>query len=422
MTKQITPHKYNVIYIGSGPATIFSVLSHPLPNSLIIEKGKPVEKRTNKDIIYGFGGAGTFSDSKLVCSGRITQLRPDIDFEKYAQMVLDYYNDFSNATLDWKTPDPYEIPSDKLHLIKSKVCHVGSDRGRLIFRRMQEYIENEICPIYFEEEVVTITPYVNGFIVQTDKSKYMTKKVVLATGTRDHILDDLAVKLDLKKKTNNIQIGVRVECPNTYMKDLVDKFYDFKIAMKTKDGYFRTFCVNSGAAYVAIEKDGNYVSANGHAYHHKPTTHLTNFGLLGQLSILLDKGQQIEMAQKINAGKGKVLAQNLKDFLAMKATKKQLNYTTTVDKNDYYLGNLWDVLDRNICEQLKDFIVELKKHYKLKGHLFAPEINLTNPIVETNRNLEIYPNLYVIGDIMITRSIVDAGVSGILLSETLKIK
>ena len=38
----------------------------------------------------------------------------------------------------------------------------------------------------------------------------------------------------MKSKNNKAQIGVRVECSNQYFKELIDKFYDFKIVMETK--------------------------------------------------------------------------------------------------------------------------------------------------------------------------------------------
>ena len=48
--------------------TIFSILKYPPKNALIIEKGKSLKNRDPKEVIFGSGGAGAFSDSKLVAN------------------------------------------------------------------------------------------------------------------------------------------------------------------------------------------------------------------------------------------------------------------------------------------------------------------------------------------------------------------
>ncbi|MDD4568662.1 MAG: lycopene cyclase family protein, partial [Tepidanaerobacteraceae bacterium] len=77
------PKKYDVIIVGAGPAGIFTALELvdkvPEISILIIEKGKDIENRIcpskeknipcirceSCSIIYGWGGAGAFSDGKL---------------------------------------------------------------------------------------------------------------------------------------------------------------------------------------------------------------------------------------------------------------------------------------------------------------------------------------------------------------------
>ena len=78
--------KYDLIIVGAGPAGIFTALELLRNGSgkkiLLIEKGKPVEKRhcpkdkagkcvnckPSCDITTGFSGAGAFSDGKLSLS------------------------------------------------------------------------------------------------------------------------------------------------------------------------------------------------------------------------------------------------------------------------------------------------------------------------------------------------------------------
>lgn len=86
---------YDVIIIGAGPSGIFCAytLIHERPDMkiLIIEKGRPIEKRvcpkrkTNVcvgcqpcSITTGFAGAGAFSDGKLSLSPDVGGNLPEI--------------------------------------------------------------------------------------------------------------------------------------------------------------------------------------------------------------------------------------------------------------------------------------------------------------------------------------------------------
>lgn len=90
--------KYDVIIVGAGPAGIFTALELISSNKklriLLIEKGKDIEKRTCPlktkkvsckachpcGLLSGWGGAGAFSDGKLILSpevgGFLSELLP----------------------------------------------------------------------------------------------------------------------------------------------------------------------------------------------------------------------------------------------------------------------------------------------------------------------------------------------------------
>ena len=72
---QKTGTDFDVIIVGGGPAGIFCAyeLKHLKPdlNILILEKGKrrPIDDKNNN--LFGWGGAGAFSDGKLALTSKV---------------------------------------------------------------------------------------------------------------------------------------------------------------------------------------------------------------------------------------------------------------------------------------------------------------------------------------------------------------
>ena len=101
-------NKYDVIIVGAGPAGIFTAIELIKNKSdkkiLIIEKGKPVDKRKcpktktgkcinckpNCMITTGFSGAGAFSDGKLSLSCDVGGDLPNLIGKEEAQDLINY--------------------------------------------------------------------------------------------------------------------------------------------------------------------------------------------------------------------------------------------------------------------------------------------------------------------------------------------
>ena len=100
--------KYDLIIVGAGPAGIFTAVELLRRGSkkhiLLVEKGKPVEKRhcpkaeighcvncrPTCAITTGFSGAGAFSDGKLSLSYEVGGDLPSLIGEEFAQELIDY--------------------------------------------------------------------------------------------------------------------------------------------------------------------------------------------------------------------------------------------------------------------------------------------------------------------------------------------
>lgn len=420
--------QYDIIYVGAGPATIWSLLevlhkctkeNLKLPKIAVLEKGKSAFER--KDILFGFMGRGIFSDGKMVnhpeVGGNLSNILDYKEFANYADKVLSLLNEYSDhSPLAWVEPTPFDCKDTSLDFVQSKVCHIGTDRSLKIFRHI-ENIFKSYFDLYFEHTVEDIKEVDGHFqiFVKDSSDRFLANRVVVGTGPGDLLFPKLQDTFHLKTTPNKVQMGIRVEVDNSdgRFDDIIKANYDFKFVEKFPRGRVRTFCANSGAAYIAEEKnDGLFTSYNGHAFKDpKKANKKVNFGIMCEFEEGLDKKTQIQICQNINH----FFPNNpydLKDF-------KKFMDTVRFSAQSY--SEPYDILyPKELVEYIDSFITELSQVVSLEGAKFyIPEIKLRAPVLEVDRTLQVYPNLFLAGDVVISRSIVQAGISGILVAEQL---
>lgn len=90
-------------------------------------------------------------------------------------------------------------------------------------------------------------------------------------------------RLDIGMSNNEVDIGVRVEVPNSIMDHLTKPLYEAKLVYyaDTFENKVRTFCMNPGGLVSEEHYEGGIAVVNGHSYNDASLrTENTNFAML----------------------------------------------------------------------------------------------------------------------------------------------
>ena len=262
---------YDVIAIGMGPGAIF--MAYELielkknKNVLLIEQGKRVENRNCPiekigkcvkckpycNITSGFSGAGAFSDGKLSLYNK-----DDDDFyvggelHKYVgvedtKKLIDYtdsiYLKFGADTKLEGTEYKEEVSKIKnkakkegLTLIDIPIRHLGTEKAHELYKKLEDYIEQNNIDLMFEtkvEDLIIENNEIKGVKIinvnTNEESKIYAKKVVIAVGRKGaNWLVDMCEKHNIKTEAGVVDIGVRYELSDEVMKDINKYMYEGK--------------------------------------------------------------------------------------------------------------------------------------------------------------------------------------------------
>jgi uncharacterized protein len=302
---------FDVIITGGGPAGLFTALELSQSKGLkvlLLEKGKditlrqcPVRDNSGAcvsckpcNLVCGLGGAGAFSDGKLVMSTQVGGHLGEYLGEEHAagliQRVDNVYVKFGATKKVYGGDGLVEEMSRKaamagMRLIPTPVRHMGTDNGYDVLKAMQDYLfplvevktKTMVSKVLAEDGVVRGVETTNG-------EQYLCKYLVLAPGREGaDWFSHEASRLKLTTHNNPIDVGVRVEVPYTAMKELTDVLYEVKLEYRSQsfNDRIRTFCM-CPAGEVIMESTGGtdpVVTVNGHSYTSKKTQN-TNFAIL----------------------------------------------------------------------------------------------------------------------------------------------
>ena len=459
---------YDLIIVGAGPAGIFTALELLRKGSkarmLLIEKGKPVEKRhcpkaevghcvnckPTCAITTGFSGAGAFSDGKLSLSHEVGGELPELIGEEFAQSLIDYTDKiYLEFGADPHVEGIYEGPEIKdirkraiqagLQLVDCPIRHLGTEKAQQLYLNIQHYLADHGVEMLFSTECENILldgDTCTGVIIRENgvQREIGAKQVVIATGRRGaDWLEKLCAKHGIAHKPGTVDIGVRVECRNEVMETINNVLYEGKLIgypnpWKNK---VRTFCQNPGGFVAQENYDNDLAVVNGHSFKDIKSNN-TNLAILVSHNFTEPFNQPIEYAQKVGEltnmlGAGHILVQRYGDILDGKRTwaRELARANVRPTLKDAVAGDITAAMAYRAMVNIIEF-------FKMVDHvvpgfassetlLYSPELKFYSNKVRMDTDLETnLAGLHCLGDSSgWTRGLMMASVMGVLMGRKL---
>ena len=362
--------KYDVIIVGAGPSGYMCAYElaakQPELKILLLDRGKNIyerkcpilEHKIEKcpinpsgirgcspacSITSGFGGAGAYSDGKFNITTEFGGWLTDYISPEDLLDIIHYVDDINlsfgatkvitNPETDKVREIEHRAMSVGVKLLRSQVRHLGTEENLKILSRIYDHLSKKIDMRFCTRvsDIILKDNKVNGIKLENGEvleSNY----VVLCVGREgSKWLNELFDRYQIPQSQTQVDIGVRVECPNIVMEEINKNLYEGKFLYKTSIGSsVRTFCANPGG-HVVMENYEGVVNVNGHSYNDpKLSSNNTNFALLVTHHFEEPFKKPNEYALKVSSlanqlACGSVIVQKYGDIkLGRRSTKKRI--------------------------------------------------------------------------------------------------
>ena len=445
--------KYDVIIVGAGPGGIFTAFELVKKSGdlkiAVFEAGYPLHKRhcpidgkkvksciscKTCSIMSGFGGAGAFSDGKYNITNNFGGTLYEYIGKARATELM-YYVDDINMAYGGEGTKLYSTANskfkklclqNKLNLLDASVRHLGTDKNYIVLENIYNDLKDKV-DFYFSTPVDHIEMVDGGYRVITKKDEYDCDKCIISVGRiGSKWMEKVCRELGLEKKSNRVDIGVRVELPASVFSHLTDELYESKIVYRTEkfEDNVRTFCMNPKGS-VVNENTNGIVTVNGHSYEDPSMqTDNTNFALLVSKHFTEpfedSNGYGENIARLSNMLGGGVIVQRFGDLMrGRRSNIKRIEECTVTPTLAATPGDLSLVLPKRILDGIIEMIYALDKIAPGTANddtlLYGVEVKFYNMEVAVDENLESqHKGLYIIGDGSgITHSLSHASASGV---------
>jgi len=396
--KDLGSFKQMPIIIGAGPGGLFCALrlaEYGIP-SILIERGERAHKRmkhiakfwrygefnTENNVCYGEGGAGLFSDGKL-----ITRVK-----SPYVQYVMNRLVDFG-------------APKDTAYVSNP---HLGSNKIRGLINKISDFLISKGCEIHYNtrvDELLYDGEKVTGVKLNNGKILH-SNNIVLATG---HSAKEVYKHLEengVSMSPKDFAVGVRIEHP----RELIDKMqygdfagsylgaarYRLSFENKSSGKGTYSFCMCPGGYVLSSGTEADGIVVNGMSNFArnsrwsnsalvvsvKANQDFSTKSVLGGLDFQhkIEK-KAFEVSSELASGK-ELPSQTLKDFLDGRVGKSTMPKTST--PSGIVEAQISEILPEFISNHLRDALLQFDK--RMNGFvsknalLLAPETRTSSPV------------------------------------------
>ncbi len=254
------------VVVGSGPAGLFAtlILAERGYNPVLIERGGDISERKKAvdrfnqfgildietNIQFGAGGAGTFSDGKLVT--RINDPLSDYVLSRFVE---------------------FGAPEEILYLARP---HIGTDILSGIIAKILAHIEKLGAKVFFHTKFIS-TVKRNGInIALTTNGEFPYSSLILATGHSARDTQEYLISNNFAIEAKNFSVGLRIEhLTEDIDRAMYGKFAgheklghaEYNLSHNTKVRGVYTFCMCPGGEVVAAASEKGCVTVNGMSHH-----------------------------------------------------------------------------------------------------------------------------------------------------------
>ena len=387
------------VIVGSGPCGLFCalMLAEQGYKPVILERGGSVADRhkaintfntlytldTDTNIQFGAGGAGTFSDGKLV-----TRINDPL-----TSYVLDRFVEFG-------------APGEIKYIAKP---HVGTD----ILCDVVDNIIQRICSLggsihYHTKFIAPIEKNGCVYAVKTDKGELPCGALVLAIGHSARDTYTNLIEKNFSVEAKSFSVGMRIE----HLAEDIDKSMygdqagnsvlghaEYTLSHDTKNRGVYTFCMCPGGVVVGAASEEGGVVVNGMSYNSRSEKNSNSavvasvfkddYGATPMAAIEFQR--KIEMAA-FAAGGGNYCAPiiTLGDFMSgVCKTSPSRILPSYMGGNNVKLANPDSYLPQFVCNSIKGALIAFDK--KIAGFA-ASDAVLTGPETRTSSPVRILRN------------------------------